>query len=286
MSEEGSGSGAGSGSGEVNLPSEEDLGELPRRAVIAFAGRCARRVQPLYKHLWLDAPQEHVYALNHTITLVENSAVSPVSTSDFRAATAADDAGIAADAADAYASAFAAFAASAAAAATVGSALHGADAADEASDAVRTYCTSASAEDASYDDVATVNADAAMRRDYELLKAAAESEEWTDETPVPSEFFGPLWPGGVPEGWPEEHSQEPIEPHVLKVQFAVPRGMSNEQSRQFNQTVKEFFVALSALDASMGGTGLQIIQDESEEEIEIEDEEPVRTGCDRVEVGA
>lgn len=38
-----------------------------------------------------------------------------------------------------------------------------------------------------------------MRRDYELLRAFAEREQWTDETPVPPEVFGPLWPDGEPE---------------------------------------------------------------------------------------
>lgn len=42
----------------------------------------------------------------------------------------------------------------------------------------------------------------AMRADTELLLAAAEREKWTDDTPVPPEFFGHLWPFGAPKGWP------------------------------------------------------------------------------------
>jgi len=32
----------------VDIPEEEDLKKLPRWAIVAFAARCARRVQPLY----------------------------------------------------------------------------------------------------------------------------------------------------------------------------------------------------------------------------------------------
>jgi hypothetical protein len=42
----------------------------------------------------------------------------------------------------------------------------------------------------------------AMRRDLELLLETARAKGWTDATPVPPEFFGPLWPDGPPKGWP------------------------------------------------------------------------------------
>lgn len=109
----GVGSNAGSGRRMFTLPSKEELGRLPRRAMVAFAGRCARRVQPLFKQFWPEAPQEHVDALARAIILVETSAVSRVSASDLRAAYSAAnraavraaDAGLAADAADAARSA-------------------------------------------------------------------------------------------------------------------------------------------------------------------------------------
>ena len=41
---------------------KEDLDKLPRWAIVAFAARCARRVQPLFTALWPVAPQEHVHA--------------------------------------------------------------------------------------------------------------------------------------------------------------------------------------------------------------------------------
>jgi hypothetical protein len=34
---------------------------------------------------------------------------------------------------------------------------------------------------------------APMRRDFELLRATAEAERWSDTTCVGPAFFGPLW---------------------------------------------------------------------------------------------
>jgi hypothetical protein len=150
------------------LPTWEDLLRgLPRRAVIAFAARCARRVQPLFpaeppsgfppdkweKHrldvaLAIDAAERYAGGRNNK---------PPAADADARAA----DAAAAAAAAAARAAAFAAAAAAAARAA---------DAADTSS----------------------------IRRDFDLLCGSAHLESWTEDTPIPPEFFGPLWPMGRP----------------------------------------------------------------------------------------
>ena len=41
-----------------------------------------------------------------------------------------------------------------------------------------------------------------IRRDFDHLARLAEWQHWTDDTPVPTEVFGPLWPEGPPKGWP------------------------------------------------------------------------------------
>jgi hypothetical protein len=46
--------------------------------------------------------------------------------------------------------------------------------------------------------------DAAIRADLETLKRLICDKGWTDQTPVPPRVFGPLWPQGPPQGWPEE----------------------------------------------------------------------------------
>ena len=40
-----------------------------------------------------------------------------------------------------------------------------------------------------------------IRRDFVRLKRLARKEKWTDDTPVPPEVFGPLWPEGVEPYW-------------------------------------------------------------------------------------
>ncbi|HLO39609.1 MAG TPA: hypothetical protein VK176_01200, partial [Phycisphaerales bacterium] len=98
---------------EPKIPTEDEIAALPRGARVAFAARCARRVQPLFTHFWPDAPRKHVEAIDNAITLAERrfegsrSASVNVYADAARAAARADDA--AADAA--YADAPAAYAA-------------------------------------------------------------------------------------------------------------------------------------------------------------------------------
>ena len=40
--------------------------------------------------------------------------------------------------------------------------------------------------------------------DYVKLRDAAKAGGWTNDTPVPAEAFGELWPFGTPPGWPED----------------------------------------------------------------------------------
>jgi hypothetical protein len=55
-----------------------------------------------------------------------------------------------------------------------------------------------------------------IRRDFVRLKRLAKKENWTDDTPVPPEVFGPMWPQGVAPYWaveppvPPTTTQEPV----------------------------------------------------------------------------
>jgi hypothetical protein len=54
-----------------------------------------------------------------------------------------------------------------------------------------------------------------IRRDFNRLKRLAREQKWTDETPVPPEVFGPMWPEGVAPYWavePPAASDAPTEP--------------------------------------------------------------------------
>ena len=52
------------------LPTRDELAALPRRANVAFAARCARRVQPLYRSKY----KRHVQAVERAIAMAERFA--------------------------------------------------------------------------------------------------------------------------------------------------------------------------------------------------------------------
>jgi hypothetical protein len=43
-----------------------------------------------------------------------------------------------------------------------------------------------------------------IRRDFVRLKRLAREQKWTDDTPVPPDVFGPMWPEGVEPYWAVE----------------------------------------------------------------------------------
>ena len=107
----------------------------------------------------------------------------------------------------------------------------------------------------------------AVARDFDLLRHAASEEAWTDDTPVPPSFFGTLWPGGVPEGWPiQEESSEGLQ---LEFELDVPEGVSDEEV--YARAV-ELAGHADDLHRSYGGRGLKI------KSIEVLEESRVREG--------
>lgn len=281
---------------DFGLPTEEQIAELPRVASLAFAARCARRVLPLFRQFWPDASATHINAVDVAVLYAERFAASrpePDLNHSFpkhvgvnyarrtaEAATVAASRRSSVESADAAAWAAETARCHAPDHPTGMEAASYADSAKEAADAIRFQAVeilrshSVESNDAPDAD-AHARAIAAMRRDFDLLMYAAEQHQWTDDTPVPPEFFGPLWPDGEPEGWPGEDIAADQPPVALKLQIAVPRGMSEAESNEFNDRVVGFLAALSALDASMGGTGLQILDDASQEPVDEVSEEPI-----------
>lgn len=43
-----------------------------------------------------------------------------------------------------------------------------------------------------------------VRRDFARLARLAKENAWADDTPVPADAFGPLWPNGLTPGWAKE----------------------------------------------------------------------------------
>ena len=234
----------------VSIPSMKEIAKLPLWAQVAFAARCARRVQALFAQFWAAAPSEHVKAIDRAITLAEASAASPASASESVTAYARAAATAAADASDARAGAHTATRAARAAATAAGAAAY--------VDASR----------------------AAIRRDFELLLELAKGREgvpaWTDETPVPPEVFGPMWAERAPGGWPPLKDDK--EPLHLKIEIAVPSGMDDAESKAFNERVASFFAKLSGAHVAFGGTGLRLLDHSSSAPLPELDEEPIGVG--------
>jgi hypothetical protein len=169
------------------------LTRLPRRAVVAFAARCARRVQPLAHAL----PQQDRDAIARAIASAEAFAQG-TATADtaWAAARAADDA---ADEANAARAAAARAADNAARAATDADAAAWAAvwAADAAAAWVAAAARAAAARAATW---------VAAASDLERLIASNPGRPGTPGAPIdPSESgpLGPLWPHGVPEWYTE-----------------------------------------------------------------------------------
>jgi hypothetical protein len=149
----------------ARMPTAEEIAELPRWAQVAFAIRCARRVQPLFLADWPDAPPKYVVAIEKAIKWAERTLSGHEDTSAYTRA-AAD----------------AAYAAAAAAADT-------ADTADTAA---------AYAADTAWAYVANAKA---VWRDFDMLMEMSKREHWTDETRPSLESLGPLWLEGEEPDW-------------------------------------------------------------------------------------
>ena len=221
---------------QPTIPTMQELSRLPRRAVVAFAARCARHVQPIFA-AWPGATQEHIAAVDRAISLAE--AYGAALAAHAHAAYAANAAAYAANAA-AYAAAYAAYAAADAAANAADAAANAAYAAGNAA-----YAAANAAYAAAREPLIVV-----MRRDYDLLAQAAQQQHWTDDTPVPPTFFGPLWPNGEPPAWPQPASAQPSAIEI----YLDPGNASKE-------TLQEVFQALSDLHLAAGGLGLEFSTD-------------------------
>lgn len=160
------------------VPTSEEVARLPRWARVAFAARCARRVQPALSFFSDGAPEQHhlrAVANHASDTAIITARNAPLRDSHIAAHVTArtDDAAPAA-------------AAAAAAArflfetATLGTPL-----------TAQLRC---------------------IRRDFARLKRLAREQKWTDDTPVPPEVFGPMWPEGVAPDWAVEPPQPPPAP--------------------------------------------------------------------------
>jgi len=121
-----------------------------------------------------------------------------------------------------------------------------------------------------------VRFDASVRRDIAILAALSQDESWDDDTGVDPYILGPLWLEEPPpsRSWPKEPNDDQNTTQAIKLQIAVPSGMTKVQSKEFNTKVVELLSSLSAFHAAMGGTGLRILDEASDEPIDATMEAP------------
>ncbi len=175
----------------TRLPTEEDLEQLSLRGIIAFAARCAKRVQPRFRLAKsITGFAEHQRAVSTAVSMAEKFCQLP----DINATVAAAGADTAAyDAADAQ------IHIASSAAACAAAACEAANTAEDAAPAFDAACAANYAMSASGDH-ADEFAEAACS-DYERL-LEADQGIWPDlGDPIdPSEDgpLGPLWPDGPP----------------------------------------------------------------------------------------
>lgn len=189
---------------KLRLPTEEDIRQLPRWARVAFAARCARRVLPLLKNSSPELASDAVAALVAAVEEAERSA-SQAAYEENPALAAHQRAkevfgrirtGIATDVARAACNALAGV-------------VPGHDYESSLS-TLHAVAYALSQKDAPSADVvppppAAIDAVvAAIGVDVSSLSTRSGAEGWTDDTPVPPEVFGPLWPNGPPPGWPAD----------------------------------------------------------------------------------
>lgn len=163
-------------SDEVKLPTEDEIAQLPRWARVAFAARCARRALPLFTKHWPSAPVKHIDAVTRAVTFAEQTA-SDATSSDDSVTEIADATNAIADETTTTAAAAVVAAATDAAFAAFANAAH----ADAANVAARVAHAGVSV--------------TLIRADYQRLWEESRRLEWTDDSPVPSSVFEPLYFG-------------------------------------------------------------------------------------------
>lgn len=180
------------------VPGEDDLRSLPRWARVALAARTLRRVQPLLQASWPRATQKFQRAVAGAITEGEHAATVGSTTPNLK------DAGMAAM--EVYGQGpmgaatpdYLAFAA-----ARVSFAAMQSSSTLEAHIALDSALWASDFFEMEHEAPGVKNATlAAIWSDFQQLNKASQYQKWDDQTPVAPDFFGPLWPHGVPENWP------------------------------------------------------------------------------------
>lgn len=245
----------------------KDFQGLPLKAVVAFALRCARRVQPLYALAEKIAKhQVHVARLNDVLEMIGN-VKSYEAEAEFAAEAAAKYAAEAAFAAgdvaayDAKAAAEAAYDA-VKAAANVYAAKAAADAAYDtaaakAAAAAKAYAAKAAAYDAAAHDAA---------HDLRAIRNLVGDRQVDEHAPFPVTLWDPLWQGAPPSWYTEglKRQREILSESPPREKPADPQDgieIYIDPGNASKETIQGLLEALSDLHFAAGGLGLEFTTD-------------------------
>jgi len=222
------------------LPSKDEISQLPRWAQVAFAARCARRVLPIIP---LVQPQDACLTVKAAVRAVADAEIAAAISTPSDLQTSANihllNHSYWESDADAQAAAHA-----------MSSVLCAIREAEQNDQLPRAHLGVEFASKA-----ASLIADIKpfLRRDFDDLVKLSEWQRWTNDTPVPPEVFGPLWPEGRPEGWPADTEIQTR--NEILIEFLSAARDLNRMTE--NETVS-VFAAINAYYIARTGVGLSL----------------------------
>lgn len=262
------------------LPTDSDIKSLPRWACVAFAARCARRTLPIVRGMWPDVPESVMKSLDAAIAIAEHGHVTPL---EARVAQGqADRAGLAVinevvasgarnssgrqrwDGSE-FMTLRGLTNAPGTAAGAVYAAINHKFIAENPNDAgpdSECYCLTTIGTSLPSTVLQKFPSLAeAVRRDFDLVFTRARLEQWTDDTRVPPDFFGPLWPDGEPNGWPWPMKSEDslsVDESAADPELGRPLSLYFDTNDFSPEEISQVIRRLSALYKSVGGDELVI----------------------------
>ncbi len=222
----------------TSLPTEAEITKLPRWARVAFAARCARRVQPLYGTNTPPPIPRYIEAISRAIRLAESCAAqASVEPIEFTTAVS-----------DAYS---ARVGTSDPSYSVARAAMNAADCPPKPAEAAEIVRQAVDAANQAVSAVTSIASD--LRRDFDQLLNLALTDRWHASTPVPPEVFGPLWPEGPPKGWP-------VDPDARKHTDIAMETVTGDglEERIVEDEVVNLFNAMNHYHIARGGQPLSL----------------------------
>jgi len=180
------------------VPVDRDMRAIPRWARVALAARTLRRVQPLLLVSWPKATRKFQRGVEWAIAEGEIAATQGSPTPDLGYAGAAAVKVLGDRPMNAVTAYYLASAASQVS--FSGQQLSASGMAQAALEQAR-WAVYYFEEDHNAPGAEQSTLEA-IWYDFQQLKEASKREKWTDLTTVTPDFFGPMWPNGLPQNWP------------------------------------------------------------------------------------